>query len=373
METSSARPSPRALHTQAIVLPERGRPPALEEVLLDPPGAGEVRVRMAASGICHTDLAAVRDARACPVVLGHEGAGIVEEVGAQVENLHPGDRVVINWQAKCGTCRRCSAGRPDLCENILGTEAPRVFWRGQPLPVMLNAGTFCPQVVVPARGAIRVGNEIPLERAALLGCAVATGVGAALYTAGVQREEGVAVIGVGGVGLNVVQGARLAGARPIVAIDRSKERLRLARELGATHAVDARRTDPVREVQELTGGRGLEHAFEVVGEPKLMQQGLEMLCRGGTLTLIGAAARDVEWTFHPRRFMSQQKSIRGCIYGNIRPEVDLPKFAGWYLEGRLNLDALAGGRISLAEVPEIFAHPERQSGIRTLVTFEAES
>jgi len=350
-----------------------GRLPTLEEVTVESPGANEVLVRMVASGICHTDLSAVRDARACPVVLGHEGAGIVEEVGTNVAHVRPGDHVVINWQAKCGTCRRCATGRPDLCENVLGTESPRVFWEGQPISVMLNAGTFCPLVVVPASGAIPIRRDIPLAKAAVLGCAVATGVGAVLYTAGVQPGEGVAVIGTGGVGLNVVQGARLVGANPIIAIDLSEERLRLAGEFGATHQLNNRDKDMVKEVTVLTDGRGVEHVFEVVGAPDLMRQGIEMLCRGGTLTLIGAAARDEKLSFHPRRFMSQQKNIRGCIYGNIRPEEDLPKFADWYQEGRLNLDSLAGERVSLAAVPEIFARPAEHSGIRTIIEFDGPS
>ncbi len=293
----------------AIVLTERGLPPTLETVTVDDPGPDEVRVRMVASGICHTDLAAVRDARTYPILLGHEGAGIVESSGTRVKHVQPGDHVVINWLAKCGQCRRCVTDRADLCEQILGTAAPRVRWRDAPLAVLLNAGTFCPLVVVPATGAVPIRRDIPLTTAALLGCAVATGVGAALYTAKVEPGTTVAVIGAGGVGLNVVQGARLAGAKVIVAIDVDEERLAMASSFGATHIFNNRRNSPVAHVHELTNGRGVEHVFEVVGKPNLMRQGIDMLARGGILTLVGAAARDASLQFQPRRFMSQQQTL----------------------------------------------------------------
>jgi S-(hydroxymethyl)glutathione dehydrogenase/alcohol dehydrogenase len=353
-----------------IVLAELGRLPTLETVTLHEPGPDEVRVRIVASGICHTDLGYVHYARACPVILGHEGAGVVEQAGERVSHVKPGDHVVINWQPKCGQCRRCLAGRRDLCENIRGTSGPRVFWRDQPLYVMLNAGTFCPQVVIPASGAVPIRADMPLDKAALLGCGVATGVGAALFTAKVQPGDDVVVIGVGGVGLNIIQGARLAHARHIIAVDLTPERLDLALKLGATEVVNSSQADPVAQVKAITGGRGVEHAFEVVGLPKLMQQGLDMLARGGALTLVGAADREALLAFQPRRFMSQQQAILGCIYGNIRPELDLPLLADWYMTGRLHLDELHTRTISLSEVPDVFAQPAKYGGIRTVVSFE---
>ncbi len=357
----------------AIVLAERGQSPRLESVQIDSPGPGEVRVRMVASGVCHTDVAAVRDARAAPVLLGHEGAGTVDAVGAGVTHVRPGDHVVINWQPKCGRCRRCVSGRRDLCEDIQGTAQPRAYWHGQPLNVMLNSGTFCPLVVVPAAGAVPIRRDMPLDKAAVLGCAVATGVGAALYTAQVRPGAGVVVIGAGGVGLNVVQGARLANAAPIVAIDIDDERLRQAEVFGATHTVNGRARDSVATVRELTGGRGVEHVFEVVGMPELMLQGIEMLARGGVLTLVGAATRDATLPFHPRRFMSQQQTIQGCIYGNISPELNLPLFADWYMDGRLLLDQLKGDPIRLEDVPGVFAGRRPPGAARPLVLFaEAE-
>lgn len=353
----------------AVVLPELGGLPRIEAVTIDDPGPDDVRVRNVASGICHTDLAAVRDARVCPVLLGHEGAGIVEQVGTRVTHVQPGDHVVINWQPKCGRCRQCLRGRADLCEQITGTSEPRVRWRGVPLAVMLHAGTFCPYVVVPADGAVPIRRDIPLARAALLGCAVATGVGAALYTAGVESGASVAVIGAGGVGLNVIQGACLCNAGMILAIDVDDERLALAGTFGATHTHNSHTGDPVVAARELTDGRGLDYVFEVVGHPALMETAVTMLARGGTLTLVGAAARDATLAFQPRRFMSQQQQIKGCIYGNIRPQRDLPLFADWYVDGRLQLDALHTMTIKIADVPGLFSS-EQQTGIRTVVEFE---
>jgi S-(hydroxymethyl)glutathione dehydrogenase / alcohol dehydrogenase len=294
----------------------------------------------------------------------------VEEAGANVTHVRPGDHVAINWQAKCGRCRRCLAGRQDLCEDVQGTAAPRVFWQGAPLHILLNAGTFCPFAIVPAGGAVPIRRDIPFDKAAILGCAVATGVGAALYTARVRPGESAVVIGAGGVGLNVVQGARLAQAGMIVAVDIDAARLERARAFGATHMIDSGAGDPVAAVRELTSGRGVDHVFEVVGLPELMLQGIDMLGRGGALTLVGAAARDATLPFHPRRFMSQQQVIQACIYGNVRPALDLPLFADWYMDGRLTLDALDLEAVRLEDVPAIFAGRRPAQATRTVIIFD---
>jgi S-(hydroxymethyl)glutathione dehydrogenase/alcohol dehydrogenase len=361
------------LQAPAVVLRELGRLPELVSVEVREPGAGEVLVRMAAGGICHTDVSYMRDARACPVLLGHEGAGVVEETGSGVVGLTRGDHVVINWQAKCHRCRNCRQGRPDLCEDTRGTAEPRVFLDGRPLSVMLNAGTFCPWVVVPAEGAVPIRRDMPLDMAAMLGCAVATGVGAAVHTAEVGPGDSVVVLGTGGVGLNVVQGARLANAGLIIACDRDVGRLRLALEFGADCVLGPDDGDLVQGVLDLTEGRGVDHVFEVVGVPELMLQGIDMLARGSVLTLVGAAARDDVLPFHPRRFMSRQQQIRGCIYGNIRPMVDLPLFADLYMRGSLRLDPLRAESLRLEEVPALFGRYAEISGIRPIVSFEGAS
>ncbi len=355
----------------ALVLPALGRLPAIEMVSISPPGTNEVLVKIVAAGVCHTDLAAVRDARICPVVLGHEGAGVVEAVGEAVVSPRPGDHVVINWQAKCGRCRHCLSGRRDLCEDVQGTSAPRVALRGQPLAVMLNAGCFCPYVVVPAQGAVAIRRDIPFEKAALLGCSVATGVGAVLYTARVAPGDTVVVIGTGGVGLNVVQGARLSNAGQVIAIDRDQERLAVASQIGATHCVNSGDIDPVGAVREMTGGRGVDHVFEVVGRSQLMADGIDMLARGGSLTLVGAAGRDEFLSMKPRSFMSKQQRVQGCIYGNVTPERDLPMFADWYIDGRLQLDLIGTYAVALVDVAKLFEPNYEHRGLRAIVAMES--
>lgn len=357
------------MRAPAVVLPELGRVPELREVEIADPGPGEVLVRMVAGGVCNTDLTAMRDARACPVLLGHEGAGIVEALGEGVTHVAEGDPVVVNWQVKCHRCRRCREGRQDLCEAVRGTSEPRVFLERKPLAVMLNAGTFCPWVVLPADGAVPVPRSMPLDRAALLSCGVATGVGAALFTAGVAAGDDVAVLGTGGVGLNVVQGARLARARRIIAVDRDPSRLGLARDFGATETLQSEPDGLVEAVLDLTGGRGVEHVFEVVGSPRMMLQGIDMLARGGVLTLVGAAARDAVLAFAPRRFMSRQQQLRGSIYGNVRPMRDLPWLAGLYLRGDLHLDPLMGDTLQLPDVPALFTGAAEPRGVRPMIDF----
>ncbi|MCL4393302.1 MAG: zinc-binding dehydrogenase [Chloroflexi bacterium] len=359
------------LELPAFVLDRSQTAPKLEPVLVDEPGAGEVRIQMFASGVCHTDVSAVRDARFYPIVLGHEGAGIVESVGPDVDTVRVGDHVVISWKVPCGRCRRCVAGRQDLCESVKGTREPRVHrFDGSALHVMLNAGTFCPYAVVPADAAVPVRRDMPLDRAALIGCAVATGVGAVLRTAAVQAGESVAIFGAGGIGLNVVQGARLARAGMIVAVDRLQSKLELAHALGATHTLNAGHADPGQAILELTDGRGVDHAFEAVGVPQVMEQALVVLAPGGVLTLIGASARDAEFSFKPRAFMSRQQTIRGCIYGSSRPAVDFPSIVEWYLSGLLHLDELLSDVIELEQLPAQFPPNHAPAGIRTIVRFK---
>jgi S-(hydroxymethyl)glutathione dehydrogenase / alcohol dehydrogenase len=356
--------------TRAVVLDRPGVLPTVEDVVVDEPGRGEVRVRLAASGVCHTDIATVRDARYWPLVLGHEGAGVVESLGAGVTNVKVGDPVVINWRVACGHCHWCEMGRQDLCENVQGTAEPRVHRpNGEPLQAFLNAGTFCEYAVVPAQGAVVLPAQMPLDKASLIGCAVATGVGAALHTSPVQAGQSVVVFGTGGVGLNVVQGARLARAGIIIAVDRTRSKLDMAVQFGATHTLLAEAGDTVQEIMRLTGMRGVDHAFEVVGLPALMQQALDTLATGGMLTLVGAAARDALLQFHPRAFMSKQQTIRGCIYGSCRPALDFPLFARWYLQKQLMLDELLTETITLGDVPRLFSVPPAADAVRSIVLF----
>lgn len=360
-----------SIETRALVLDRLNTIPRLETVRVDPPGADEVRVRLVASGICHTDLTAVRDARSTPLVLGHEGAGIVESVGTAVEQVKPGDRIIVSWRVACGTCQQCMQGKQYLCENVNTTAAPRIFRaNGEPLHVMLNAGTFCEYAVLPMGGAIPVRPVISLENAAVIGCAVATGVGAVLHSAHVNAGETVVVFGAGGVGLNIIQGAVLAHAGLIAAADLLPPKLTLAADFGATHLIDTSQIDPVKRILELTDGRGVDHAFEVTGIPAVMTQALGCLAQGGRLTLVGAAARDVDFAFRPRLFMSRQQTISGCIYGACQPALDFPRFVNWYESGELKIDELVTGVITLDELPGFFRNLTADlSAIRTLIRF----
>ena len=348
---------PETLGCRGLVLDALGGRPRLETLTVEPPGPGEVRVRMLAAGLCHTDVTQVRDARFTPILLGHEGAGEVESVGRGVEGLAPGDRVLVCWKVPCGRCRRCARDLPQLCEAVVGLAEPRTFRDGEPIGAMLNAGCFCDHAVLPEGGAISIEVDLPPEEAALVGCGVATGVGAVLWTAAVEPGASVAVFGAGGVGLNVVAGARIAGAAAIVAVDPDERRRALAAEWGATATVAP--GDPVGPV---------DYAFEVVGEPAVMEAALAALAPGGELVLVGAAARDARLSFHPRAFLSRQQRITGCIYGSLRPREHLPRLLAWAADGTIPLSALVGRRITLDELEDAFDEPAGE-GVRTVVSF----
>lgn len=342
---------------RAGLIAEREGPVMIEEVRVDPPGPGEVRVAIRATGLCHSDLTASRDAPIFPVVLGHEEAGVVDEVGTGVEGLAPGTSVVISFRVPCGRCLNCLRGREPWCEHPRGTAEPRVhrLRDGAPVVPFLRVGSFCPYVVVPATGAIPIDPALSFEHAALLGCGIATGVGAALFDAKVEPGMDVAVFGLGGVGLNVVQGAALALAREVIAVDLLPEKLEPARSLSATRTLQGD-ADTVERVLKLTGGRGVDVSFEVMGHPEVMAQALGMLAPGGTLMVLGAASREALLSFAPRRFMSRQQTIRGDSLGACRPPEHYPLFARWALDGRLQVAPLISRTLhSLEEVNDAFA------------------
>jgi S-(hydroxymethyl)glutathione dehydrogenase/alcohol dehydrogenase len=366
---------------RAAVLHEPRRPLAIEEVELDPPKAEEVLVRVVAAGVCRSDLhlaeGLLGDGR-WPIVLGHEGAGVVEAVGDRVTHVAPGDRVAFCFVPACGSCRACHAGHPNLCEPaglngvagmlMDGTSRLRLA-DGSVLQHGLMTACFAERTVVDGAGVVPLPGGLPLWQAALLGCGVMTGIGAVRNTARVQIGDSVCVVGCGGVGLHVVAGARLAGAGRIVAVDRDPVKLELARRHGATDTVDVSVGDPASAVLELTGG--VDHAFEVVGRPETMRLAWDVLRPGATAVVVGLAPRGVEVSLPAIEFLSE-KGIKGSYYGSANVAAELPELAALAAIGRLELGDVVSHFVDLGHVNEAFDRLRRGEGARTVVLLDAE-
>ena len=348
---------------KAVVLNEVHQPVSVEEMELDDVREDEVRVKMVASGVCHSDYS-VMDGTILletPVVLGHEGAGIIEEVGAQVTTVKPGDHVVLAYIPQCGRCYFCTVGQPNLCETTVMTRAGslpnghRPIRRdGVPLNQMTGIGTMSEYAVVHETSLVPIDADIPLDKAALVGCAVMTGVGAAINTAGVQPGASVAVFGTGGVGLNAIQGAAMAGANTVIAVDTNPLKLEFAQNFGATHTVNASDADPVIAIQEMTGGRGADYTFEAIGNPQVMRQAYDSARRGGTVTIIGMARPDSELVLPAPMIPRDEKKILGSYYGSTRQRVDMPRLLDLYRSGRLKLDELITETYPIDEAQQAF-------------------
>jgi S-(hydroxymethyl)glutathione dehydrogenase / alcohol dehydrogenase len=332
-----------------------------DDVGLHRPRAGEVLVRMAASGVCHSDLSMVNGTLpvTLPAVLGHEGAGVVEEVGEGVDRFAPGDHVVISWVPQCGGCYFCDHGQPHLCTTAdvvlaaggLLDGTPRFHMDGRPLQQMLGAGTFAEATVVHASALVKVPDDLDLTVAALLGCAVLTGVGAVLNTAAVRPGDTVVVVGCGGVGLNVVQGARMAGAGQIVAVDVHPGPLERAGRLGATHTVDASARDAVGAVFDLTGQRGADVVFEALGTKRTIEQAMMATRRGGQTVLVGIPRMEVVIDVPVMLgLVMSERSLKGCWYGSADVRRDVPRLIERYRAGDLLLEELVSRRIGLDDV-----------------------
>jgi len=336
---------------KAAVLHAPGRPVAIEEVAVEGPGPGEVRVAIRAAGLCHSDLSVVDGTipYPTPVVLGHEGAGVVEAVGPGVSAVKEGDAVVLSTLAHCGRCPACEVGRPTECRNAPNPKDARPFRvGGQPAYQFANASAFAERTVVREQGAIPIDARVPFECAALIGCGIMTGVGAVLNRARVETGATMAVFGLGGIGLSCVQGGVLSAASKIIAVDVIPAKLELARRLGATHVVDASRDDPVAAIRDLTCG-GADYTFEAVGSLAVIRQALEALGPGGALTIVGVPkiGSSAEFVVHA---LYQNKAILGCRYGTARPRRDFPMLADLYLGGRLKIDELITRRYALEEL-----------------------
>jgi S-(hydroxymethyl)mycothiol dehydrogenase len=357
--------------TRGVVYASPEEAPAVEELTVDPPGPREVLVRVLACGLCHSDLHVVETkgwGTRFPILLGHEGAGVVEEVGGDVTSVKPGDRVVAAWRAPCGECPQCRCGDARRCSSQL--RAKRRLHRaadGALLTPVLRCGTFAEHAVIHEACAVKVPEELPVEQAALLACGFSTGAGAALWSTPVREGSDVAVIGCGGVGLAVVQGALLAGAERIVAVDVASDKLEHARALGATDVVDASAGDPVEAVRELTGGRGAEFAFSAIGAPSGLDQAIRMSAYAGTATLVGmpkpGAKLDADLftdIFGPK------VTIAVTHGGDTIPQEDFPFLAQAALDGRIDLARFVTSTISLDEVPERLSHIGEGGEIRTV-------
>ena len=349
---------------RAAILYETKQPLRVEEVDLDPPRSGEVMVRVGAAGVCHSDYHFMNGDLpiTLPCVLGHEGAGVVESVGEGVTSVRPGDHVVMLFRASCGRCEFCQRGRPALCAmagqlrttGVLLDGTSRLHRGDGPLHHFLGVSCLAERAVLPEQGVVKIRPDVPLEVAALMGCSVMTGIGAVMNTARVEPGASVLVIGAGGVGLNTIMGAVLVGANPIIAADLLDSKLELARSFGATHTINSKEHDLVAAVRELTGGEGVDYAFEVIGNSRTMTAAYQALRRAGTAVAVGIPPFGTEMTINAGELVYQEKTLKGSYYGTARPQSDMPRLLDLFMAGRLPLDRLISRRYQLDNVNEAY-------------------
>jgi alcohol dehydrogenase len=355
------------------------RPLVIEELDLAPPGHGEVLVKIAAAGLCHSDLSVINGdrPRPMPMVLGHEAAGIVEELGEGVTDLARGDHVVLVFVPSCGHCPPCSEGRPALCEpgaaaNAAGTllgGARRLSRNGTPINHLLGCSSFAEYATVSRRSLVKVDPELPLAEAALFGCAILTGVGAVVNTAKVRAGATTAVIGLGGVGLASVLGARAAGARTIVAVDLSDAKLELAKSLGATHTVNATAPDAVERIREATKG-GVEYAFELAGSVRAFETAYKITRRGGTTVTAGLPPPTATMPLSPLNLVAEERTVKGSYIGTCVPSRDIPRFVDLYRQDRLPVKRLMTGTLKLEDINEGFDLLHEGKAVRQVIVFD---
>jgi S-(hydroxymethyl)glutathione dehydrogenase/alcohol dehydrogenase len=351
------------MKTRAAVLYGLNEPFVVEELDLDPPGPGEVLVEMAAGGVCHSDWSVVEGIipKELPMILGHEGSARVLEVGEGVRLVKPGDPVILSWIPDCGHCHYCMSGKANLCDGrqpysdgTLGSGNIRFHKDGRRVRHFNGVSSFAQYAVVPERGAIPIDPRVPLDKAALIGCAVSTGVGAVIFTAKAEPGSTIVVFGAGGVGLNAIQGAAIVNASRIIAVDVNQRKLDTARQFGATDVVNAKEADPVLAVMELTRGVGADYAFEAIGRPETIRQAFECLCKGGTAVAIGIAPKQALISIPPQNLVYGERRLVGSFYGSTRPRADFSRFADLYLTGKLKLDQLVTREWRLDEINEAF-------------------
>ena len=359
---------------KAAVFHEPHQPLTIEEVQLAPLKRREVLVRTAFAGLCHSDLHFMEGLYPFPTpcVLGHEAAGVVEAVGEDVTYVKPGDHVISCLSVFCGECAQCMTGHPNLCENtevkLLPGAARRMTWKGAVLNQAFNLSAFAENMLVHEHAVVKIAKDIPLDRAALVGCGVMTGVGAVFNAAKVEPGSTVAVVGCGGIGLSAVNGAALAGAARIIAIDTNSAKLEKAKEVGATDIINASNVDPVEAVKEMTGGQGVPYSFEAIGLKVTAEQCFAMLRPGGVATIIGMIPFGTKIELHGADFLRDRK-IQGTSMGGNRFRVDMPRLLELWRQGRLKLDALISGKIRLEQINEGFAEMKSGAPVRNLIDF----
>ena len=360
---------------KAAVFHGPNQPLTIEQVDIDDPQDREVLVRTAASGVCHSDLHFVEGLypHPAPAILGHEAAGIVEKVGKAVTYLKPGDHVISCPSVFCGYCAECMSGHPNRCSNRVATQRPkdarpRLSQNGKPVRQFADLSTYAEKMLLHENALVKITNEIALDRAALIGCGVTTGVGAVLNTAKIEPGSTVAVFGCGGVGISAIQGARIAGARKIIAVDQFESKLAMAKRFGATDTVDASNTDAVESIKTMTGG-GVDYSFEAVGVKRLAEQCFECIKPGGTATIIGMIPVGQKVELDGSKFLTERK-IQGTMMGGNRFRIDMPRYIDFYLQNRLNLDDMISKRGNLEDVNEAFRAMKSGEVARTVLMFE---
>jgi NDMA-dependent alcohol dehydrogenase len=358
---------------KAAVCYEFGKPLVVEEVAIDPPQAGEVKVRMAAAAICHSDVHLIRGewGGELPIVAGHEASGIIDAIGPGVTHVTPGDHVVVSLLRQCGKCFHCTTGTPNICSGAfpLDKESRLHNQKGDPLHHGIRTAAFAEYAIVDQTQVVKVPDELPLDSLALLACGVITGLGAVVNTAKVETGSSVVVIGTGGVGLNAIQGAVLRGAYPIIAVDLLDNKLAAARQFGATHTINASHQEPVEAVRELTNGRGADYAFVTVGSVSAGNQAFRMTRPGGTTVMVGLPEAGASLSLDVFHLISERKVV-GSSMGSTRLSVEVPRLVELYREGRLKLDELITARYPLEQINEAIESMERGEALRNVVVFE---
>jgi Zn-dependent alcohol dehydrogenase len=362
---------------RAAVLHEQRQPLVIEEIELADPRDGEVLVRMAASGVCHSCLHAADGSWAgvnVPMVLGDEGAGVVEKVGPGVSSLQVGDHVILSWAPTCGRCRYCVSGRPVLCERrpppgAMYDGTTRMSLRGETVYHYGTVATFGEKTVVPENCAIPIRQDFPLDKAALIGCSVTTGLCSVLNIAKVPAGASMAVFGTGGIGLNAIQGGPITGAHPIIAVDVNDAKLEYAREFGATHVVNAAKEEPVEAIRRLTGGKGVAYSFVAVGHAPAVEQAFAATEPGGTCVVIGLPPSGAKISIDPGQLVGPMRVLRGSSYGGASVFVDFPRLVELNLNGKLKLDELITRRYDVSEANEAFRALAAGEVARGLIVF----